>query len=112
MGGWLGEYLKPKDFKTLISESEKYWLRFGAPRKVYGLNNKAIKKIKKKTEKADLDLVTFPIRHMGSDGGVEVLQNIYKLLKGKTEIKFNTKVKDILTWGEKATGVVLSNGKR
>ncbi len=110
VGGWLGEYLLPNDFKRLIFESEQYWLKFGAPEKVYGLDTKAIKKIKRQSKKADLKLITYPIRHMGSDGGVKILQNIYAFLKDKVEIRFNAKVKDILVLKNKVNGVVLDNG--
>lgn len=111
-GGWLGEYLNKKDYRSLIDESEDYWLKFGAPKKVYGQNKKSIEKIKKQAKKADLKLVTFPIRHMGSDGGVDVLTNIYEFLKKKIDIKFNVQAADLLVDKRQIKGVVLDNGQK
>ncbi|PIS08841.1 FAD-dependent oxidoreductase [Candidatus Beckwithbacteria bacterium CG10_big_fil_rev_8_21_14_0_10_34_10] len=112
IGGWLGEYLTPKDYDNLIKDSENLWLKFGAPKKVYGQNKKEVQKIIKKAKKADLEIITFPIRHMGSDGGREILENMYKYLKDKIKIKLNTQVKDIIVRNKKISGVVLDNGKK
>lgn len=111
-GSWLNEYLTRKDYLNLIKESEKTWLKFGAPKKIYGQNKKAINKIKKQAEKADLKLVTFPIRHMGSDGGKEILHNIYNFLKTRIKIKFNISVKDLIISQKQIRGVTLANGKK
>ena len=111
-GGWLNEYLVKKDYQNLIEESEKLWLKFGAPKKVYGQNKKAINKIKKQAKKADLRLVTFPIRHMGSDGGRKILAKIYQFLKDKIDIKFNTQAQDLIVKNRQVKGVILSSNKR
>lgn len=112
IGGWLGDYLKPKEYHSFIKESQDYWLKFGVPKKVFGENKKEIEKIKKAAEKADLKLITFPIRHMGSDGGKKVLANIYQFLKTKIDIKLNTLVKDFLIRENQVKGVILANGKK
>lgn len=111
-GGWLNDYLSSKDYQELIKESERIWLDFGAPKKVYGSNSKAIRKIKKEAEKADLKLVTFPIRHMGSDGGRRTLDSFYQHLKGKIDIRFNTQVEDLIIERKKVKGVILAKGRQ
>lgn len=112
MGGWLGEYLTHKDYQDLIKESEKIWLRFGAGKKIYGLNKKAINKIRKETAKVDLRLINFPIRHMGSDGGKEVLKRFYDYLSKRLTIKFNTIAADLIIEKQKIKGIILSNGQK
>jgi uncharacterized protein len=111
-GGWLNDYLKPQAYKKYIKESEKTWLKFGAPKKLYGKQSQKIKEIRKQAKKADLKLVTFPLRHMGSDGGQRILNSIYQHLKGKVEIKFNTSVADLIVENKQVKGVVLLNKKK
>ncbi|MFC1711429.1 NAD(P)/FAD-dependent oxidoreductase [Patescibacteria group bacterium] len=112
VGGWLGEYLSKKKYQQYIKRSEKFWLKFGVNKKVYGIDSKKVVKIRKQAKKANLKLLTFPLRHMGSDGGKEVLLEIYKYLKTKIDIRFNSEVSDLQVKNKQIKGLVLTNGEK
>lgn len=111
IGGWLGEYLTHKDYQKLINQSEKLWLKFGVPKKVYGQNG-SLTKLKEQCDRADLQLITFPVRHIGSDASQKILKNIFHYLNSRITIKFSQQVQDIMVAKKKVQGVVLSNGKK
>ena len=79
-------------------------------KKVYGIDDVRVpyEKIRTKAIRANLKLIECPIRHLGTEGG---LQNIYNslqqhLLAAGVEMKFMTMVKNILIKDGRAQGVI------
>ena len=113
IGVGITDFIGLEKFQRLVGKADKIWVNFGAPQKIYGLDQKKIKKLTLAAKKAGLNLKVSPIRHMGNEKAFNVLNRMYKALKNKIEIKFNSKAKEILVEekNKKLKGVLLENGK-
>jgi len=107
VGGNLPEILGYEKATQLIDESDQIYLKFGADKKVYGIDKEAeIREIRRKAINANLKLVECPIRHLGTEEGYK----IYAKLQAHLEqsglcLKFNTMVKSIIVENDQAVGV-------
>ncbi|MFT8352862.1 NAD(P)/FAD-dependent oxidoreductase [Clostridium saccharoperbutylacetonicum] len=97
-----------------IEYTDSIYLSFGADTKVEGLgNNEAIKEIRRKAIQAGLKLVDCPIRHLGTEKAQEIYLKIQNhLLEHGIEIKFDTKVKNLLIEDSKITGVLIADSSK
>ena len=112
LGVKITDFIRVDDFKRLVQRTDDLWLDFGAPRKVYGLDEGKIKSIKSRVKKAGMELKVSPIRHLGTDNTVKILKKMYDFLKKRVTIRFNSKVEKILVKNKEVGGVVLDNGKK
>lgn len=106
------DFIHLSDFKKLVGIVDNYWLKFGAPKKIYGKDEKNTKIIKKLCKKADIKFKVSPIRHLGNDGAKSILNKIFLYLSPKIEIRFKSPVKNIIVRKKTVGGVILENGKR
>lgn len=111
MAGWLPDYINQKTYEKFLQETDDLWLKFGAGRKLYGVNHQ-VAKIEKKIKKAGFKTLIGPTRHLGTEKTIKILANIYQFLNTRIKIKFNANVEKILTYQKKAVGVQLTNGQR
>lgn len=112
LGVGITDFIKVTDFQRLVQKTDDFWLEFGAPQKVYGVNEKKIKIIKQSVKKAGMELKVSPIRHLGTENTVKILQKMYDFLKKRVEIRFNSRVEKILVdKNRKVTGVTLADGR-
>jgi uncharacterized FAD-dependent dehydrogenase len=111
VGGYLSEYIYQKDLAELISYVDGVYLSHGAPEQVFGEDEKKVKALKTRATKAGMELLTYPIRHLGTDNCYKVLQNLFEELAEKTEIRFGIEVKEVIVENGRATGVRFSDGK-
>lgn len=90
-GGQLGEYLSKEEFRTLSEYVDGQYVAFCKGRSLlYGENvpGREIDTISQKAQAVGLKLISFKIRHFGTDGAFFVVENIRKeLLKLKVEIR-------------------------
>ncbi len=113
VGGMLGDYLEPSQFKEGIKYIHDIYLEFGAPEKLYGLENlEGVENLQKKASLAGMRLVPAPIRHLGTGRTQEVLQQMqdYLLDRGVT-IETKTPVASIKVKDVAAAGVVTKDGQ-
>ena len=67
-GSYMKEYLSESEIYDLLSYTDNIYLEFGADTKLHGIDNiEEIKKIKEKAKKENINLVSFPIRHLGTE---------------------------------------------
>lgn len=111
MAGWLPDYINQKTYEKFLQETDNLWLKFGACRKLYGVNSQ-VAKIEKKIKKAGFKTLIGPTRHLGTEKTIKVLANIYQFLNTRIKIKLNADVEKILIYQKKAVGVQLANGQR
>ncbi|MCH1982514.1 FAD-dependent oxidoreductase [Ruminococcus sp. OA3] len=113
VGGNLPEILGYEETVKLLKESDDIYLKFGADRKVYGLDKeKELREIRKKAINANLKLVECPIRHLGTEEGYKIYQRLEDhLLEQGIEMKFNTMVSDITIEEGCAKNVVTQAGE-
>lgn len=113
VGGNLPEILGYEKAVELIKESDDIYLQFGADSKVYGMDKeKEIREIRRKAITANLKLIECPIRHLGTEEGYKIYSRLQEhLLEQGIEMKFHTKVENLLIENGEARGVVTENGE-
>lgn len=113
IGGNLSE-LAGDDKKAwkLVEEVDDIFLKFGTPKKMYGVDKEGIRELESKAASAGIKFIGIPQRHIGTERAPKVIECISKHLKGKGVIfMLETKVDDILVEKGKCRGIILKNGK-
>ena len=112
VGGNLPEILGYEKTIELINEADSIYLKFGADKKVYGIDdNDSIERIRTKAIRANLKLIECPIRHLGTEEGYKIYTKLQEhLLSHGVEIKFLTMVEDIIVEDQMVKGVVTDKG--
>lgn len=113
VGGMLGCYLDRKNFAEGIEYVHKIYLKFGAPEKIYGLENQEkIEVLKRKAALAGLRLVPAPVRHLGTGRTKDILQGMQDyLLENDVDIQTGQPVAHLLVKDGNVTGVVTEDGE-
>lgn len=107
VGGNIQEYLGVEETKKLIDYTDQIYLEFGADKKLEGVDYKTeVGKIKAKAKKEGLDLISIPIRHLGTEKAHELYKKLEDYLeKNNVELMFETEVTDIIIKDNEAKGV-------
>ena len=97
-GSYLKEYLSEKEIYDLLTYTDNVYLDFGADTKLHGVDDiDKIKEIKEKAKKENINLVSFPIRHLGTEKAHILYGKIEEYLQdNKISMKFETEVEDII----------------
>ena len=113
VGGNLPSILGYEKTQELIQESDSIYLKFGADKKVYGVDKQAeIWETRLKAINANLKLVECPIRHLGTEEGYKIYEKLQHHLKEQgAELVFNTMVEKILVEEGRAVGVQTDKGE-
>jgi len=112
VGGQLPDILGRATTEELIREVDQTWVRFGAPERVYGTDQDVYERLAKQAARAGLQLVSAPIRHLGSDRAQSVVQAIRDELERRgVEIRLRTEVRRLLTENSQAVGVSTTKGE-
>lgn len=111
IGGILDTIIKKEELEKLIDYADKFYLNFGAKNVVYGDNEDEISALGRRASLAGLILIPSRLRHLGSDGGMEILKNMENFLSKKIDILLDSEVKSVIVENNKATGIELVNGK-
>ncbi len=107
VGGELHKYIGVDPCKDLIDYTDSVYLDFGATKELKGIGHEAeIAKIRKKASKANLETVSIPIRHLGTEGARAVYKNLQDFLEEKgIDILFETKVDDLISDNNQVKGI-------
>lgn len=110
VGGRILEYYSEETCKELIDYCDNIYLKFGANKTVYGLNNEKVDKIKYEASRHNIRLIECPVRHLGTESAYRVLKDMYHYLIDKTNTEFSelTEVKNILVEDGKVKGIKIS----
>ncbi|MDD4237762.1 MAG: NAD(P)/FAD-dependent oxidoreductase [Desulfotomaculaceae bacterium] len=113
IGGSLEQYIGERHLAELIDYVDRTYLSFGAPEKVYGLENEdAIQEVQRRAVLAELKLIPVRIRHMGTGRCREILQRMYEsLLSHGVEVETSTPAEEVLVENGVARGVTCRNGQ-
>ncbi len=111
-GGWLTDYVEEKELSKIIEKVDNIFLKYGAPEKVYGVDEDRILKIMRDAAKADFRLIPSKLRHLGTDLCHRILQNIRAELENNVNIMMETEVKNVLVENGCAKGVLTVDDKR
>ena len=113
VGGRLTDYISNETVQEYINYADEMFLRFGATKKVHGLNSKKVDDLIYEASRYNIQLVPCPVRHMGTEQSGNVLRKMYVYLTTQTCTKFLPlhTVKEILTRDNRVCGVTLVNEK-
>ena len=111
VGGVLHEYIGVNETKSLIDYTDKIYLDFGADKKLEGIQYKEeVKKLYNKAKKNGINLISIPIRHLGTEKSHELYGRIEKYLEdNNVNMKFNCIVQDIIVENNKVKGVKIKD---
>jgi uncharacterized FAD-dependent dehydrogenase len=114
IGGWLNDFMEEREFLEAMNYVEKTYLRFGvASDKVLGVEPKEkIEELKIKTRRANLELKTFKLRHIGTEEIYKVTENILnELVNSGVKVYFDSFVEHI-SKVEEYIFLQIKNGRR
>jgi uncharacterized FAD-dependent dehydrogenase len=89
---------------------DRLYLRFGAPKKLYGGDKKETESIRTMASRKELEFIPTRLRHIGTDRCLTVLKRMEVHLKKHVTIRFDSPVQRVLAEGGRAEGVRLQNG--
>lgn len=98
VGGELQKYIGVEETKKLIDYVDKIYLDFGATEELQGIQYKdEINKIKEKAKKNNLNLISIPIRHLGTEKSHDLYLKIENYLEDNgVNLMFETIVDDLI----------------
>ncbi|UCE15409.1 MAG: NAD(P)/FAD-dependent oxidoreductase [Candidatus Bathyarchaeota archaeon] len=112
VGGWLNEYRNEKELSELVDYVDNFYLKFGAPNNLYGVDPDKIEEIRRRASVAGLKMVPQKVRHMGTEKCGDVLRRMRSHLKDRVEIRTETEVKGLLMKNQTVEGVETTAGEK
>jgi len=113
VGGHLADILGQERAQALIDEVDAAFVRFGATGPVHVGDRDAVEQLEKRATLAGLRLVSYPIRHTGTDRSGAILRAMRdELLERGVDIRLRTEVAHILIEEGRSVGVETSDGER
>ena len=110
-GGYIKDYLSKEEIVDLLTYTDNIYLDFGADTKLEGVEyEEEIKKLQKKAAKANLSLVSCPIRHLGTEKAHILYSKIQDYLEEHgINMMYETEVLDIIIEKNKVKGVTIKH---
>jgi hypothetical protein len=110
VGGRLKELVGLEQTKVLVDYVDSVYLKFGAPHKVYGVEEK-VAELERRATLAGLKLTPVKLRHLGTENCRQLLKATQKYLSSKVDIRLRTAVKNIIVEDGAATAIETSDGE-
>ena len=113
IGGTLQEYIGIEETKKLIDYTDSIYLKFGADKKLEGTEyKKEVLELSKKSKKEGVNLISIPIRHLGTEKSHELYKKIEDFIEENgINLLFETVVKDLIVEEGKIKGVKVKPSK-
>jgi uncharacterized FAD-dependent dehydrogenase len=112
VGGWLDEYVDAAELNRLIDYVDNIYVKFGAPKHLYGTDLEKINEIERKAALAGLKLIPSRIRHLGTENCTRILSKTKQALQKDIEIRTGTEVKSLTVKGGEIRGVETTDGEK
>jgi len=110
-GGHLDELLGEQQAQVLIDEVDRVYVEYGANRNVYGAHTDDYDSLGKREVMAGLRLISVPIRHIGTERCVEIMERMYgDLLARGVHVAMHTPVARVLTSDGNVVGIETEQG--
>ena len=110
-GGWLTDYMSPEQLIDIINYVDDINLSFGATKVLTNPDTDKVREIERRAMSVGVKLLRSKVRHLGTEENIKILSRIYDSLKEKIDMRFSTRVTDIVVQDKKVTGVKLDNGE-
>src|SRR3989338_7164288 len=85
-GGQLRDFLAQEEFEEIMRYVDTLYLEFGGDPKLVNATSEQVKDLRRQAIAADLELVHFPIRHLGTDKSRIIVDSIRQYLERSGEI--------------------------
>ena len=108
-GGWLTDYMDDDQLIELIKYVDDINLHFGATPVITDPDTPAVKEIEKRAMSVGVRLLRSKVRHLGTEENLKILTRIFEYLKDKIDMRFATKVDDIIVENNKIKGVIFGD---
>ena len=108
-GGWLTDYMTPEELMDIINYVDGINLSYGATKVLTNPDTPKVREIERRAMSVGLKLLRSKVRHLGTEENIKILAKICGFLKEKIEMRFSTKVKDIIVKNGQVEGVKLDN---
>ncbi|MFQ6130590.1 MAG: NAD(P)/FAD-dependent oxidoreductase [Armatimonadota bacterium] len=105
IGGHLGEYVGRARAEELIEEVDRTYLRFGAPEEVFGEDQGFIEELQSRAVRAELELLTARIRHLGTERCPRLLARMREALPARVHVFTNAAAEELLVQDGTVVGV-------
>ena len=110
-GGWLSDYISPEQLISLIEYVDKINLKYGATEVITNPETDKVREIERRAMSVGVKLLRSKVRHLGTEENLKILTRIYDDLNKQIEMRFSSKVVDIIVEEGKVKGVKLDNGE-
>lgn len=112
VGGWMSDFLTKEKLTDLTEYIDQTILSFsnGGDR-YFSPDPEFVDRVDSICRQENMRLITYPIRHLGTDNASAIMHNIYLYLKDKINIILKTTVDKILVKGGVAEGVSTTDSK-
>ncbi len=111
VGGRLQELVGFDEGRALIDYVDSIYLKFGAPKKVYG-TGRNIAELEREAASAGLTLTPVKLRHLGTELCHETLKAMQNYLSPKLDIRLRTTIKNIVVEDGTVEAVETNHGER
>jgi uncharacterized FAD-dependent dehydrogenase len=111
VGGRLQDYISWTEALALIKHVDDIYLRFGAPRRLYGVGDD-ISELSRRASLAGLRLIPVPLRHLGTERCRSVLRAIRDYLISRLELRLEVTAGRITATNGRVRGVETETGER
>ncbi len=111
VGGRLRDYLGEADTEALIKYVDNIYLKFGAPKKLYGTGDK-VDDIRHQASLIELRLTPVPIRHLGTERCRSVLKAMRTDLNSRLEFKLELMATTVIVDNGEVRGIETETGER
>jgi uncharacterized FAD-dependent dehydrogenase len=97
VGGQLDDFISDDQFDELMNYAEELYLQFGGDRdRIFGGLSDESEELRRRALAANLELVTYKIRHLGTDRSFTIVENIRQHLKAnQVDIYVNAEVSTV-----------------
>jgi uncharacterized FAD-dependent dehydrogenase len=113
VGGHLPEILGRDRAAQLIEHVDDIYCHYGAPDPVYGTGSDEIERLEKRAIKSGLRFVSVPIRHIGTERCVDIMQRLRDdLIARGVTVHTRAPVARILSENGAVTGIETEDGSR
>ena len=110
-GGWLTDYMSPEKLISLIDYVDSINLRYGATQVITNPETEKVREIERRAMSVGVKLLRSKVRHLGTEENLKILSKIYDDLNKQIEMRFATKVEDIIIEDGVVKGVKLADGE-
>ena len=109
-GSYFRDYYTNEEIKEVIAYTDNVYLKFGADPELQGIKYKdEVEELQKRASENELSLVTFPIRHIGTEKTHELFNRIEDYLLEHIDIMFDTTVRDLIIENNVCKGVKIAS---